>query len=297
MDDAVAVGDPDVLLRHTEVDEHVHARDAGGAGTGMHDLDLIRLLADYRECIDEGGAEDDRGTVLVVVEDRDLHALAQRAFDDEAFRCLDVLEVDAAEARLETGDDVDQLLRIRLVDLDVEDVDAGELLEQHALAFHDRFGRQRADVAEAEHGGTVGDDRDEVAARGHLGGRGRVADDLLAGVGDAGRVGQRELALGHHRLGRHDLDLAGWCTPVVVERSLLEKIGIAGHGVDEALQVGDFIGFSTISRSLAQPPARVASAQVPGSEGRSRIPQRSRRSITAISCRMRHRPGRQGRVR
>ena len=45
------------------------------------------------------------------------------------------------------------------VDLDVEDVDAGELLEQHRLAFHHRLGGERADIAEAEHGRAVGDRR------------------------------------------------------------------------------------------------------------------------------------------
>ena len=64
------------------------------------------------------------------------------------------------------GDDVDQLVRVALVDLDVEHVDAGELLEQHALAFHHRLAGERADVAQAEHRGAVGDHRDQVAARG-----------------------------------------------------------------------------------------------------------------------------------
>src|SRR3546814_7595959 len=63
-------------------------------------------------------------------------------------------------------DDVDQLVGVALVELDVEHVDAGELLEQHALAFHDGFTGQRADVAQAEHGGAVGDHRHQVAARG-----------------------------------------------------------------------------------------------------------------------------------
>ena len=146
-------------------------------------------------------ADDDRGAVLVVVEDRDLHALAQLALDVEALRRLDVLEVDAAEGRLERGDDVDQLVRVVLVDLDVEHVDAGELLEQHALAFHHRLGGERADVAQAEHRGAVGDHGDQVAARGVAERVRRVGDDLLAGRGDAGRIGEREVAL---------VDAAAW---------------------------------------------------------------------------------------
>src|SRR5439155_25146592 len=46
---------------------------------------------------------------------------------------LDVLEIDAAEGRLQAGDDVDETVGIGLGDLDVEHVDAGEFLEQQAL--------------------------------------------------------------------------------------------------------------------------------------------------------------------
>ena len=65
--------------------------------------------------------------------------------------------------------DLDELVGSRLVDLDVEDVDAGELLEQHRLAFHHRLGGQRADIAQAQHRGAVGDHRDQVAAGGEFG--------------------------------------------------------------------------------------------------------------------------------
>ena len=110
-------------------------------------------------------ADDDRRAVLVVVEDRDAHARLQPLLDLEAFRRLDVLEVDAAEGRLERRDHVDELVDVLLGDLDIEDVDAGELLEQDRLAFHHGLGGERADIAEAEHGGAVGDHGDEVLAR------------------------------------------------------------------------------------------------------------------------------------
>ena len=41
-------------------------------------------------------------------------------------------------------------------------VDAGELLEEQSLAFHDRHRRLGADVAEAENRGAVRDDGDRV---------------------------------------------------------------------------------------------------------------------------------------
>ena len=96
------------------------------------------------------------------------------------------------------------LSRFVLVDLDVEHVDAGELLEQDALAFHHRLGGQRADVAQAEHRGAVGDDGRPGCRARVAEGVGRVVDDLFAGRGDAGRVGQRQVALVDQLLGRRD---------------------------------------------------------------------------------------------
>ena len=109
---------------------------------------------------------DDRGAVLVVMEHRDVHQLAQPLLDDEALRRLDVLEVDAAPAVAEQLDAIDDLVGILGRDFEIDGIDVGEALEQHRLAFHHRLGRERAAVAEAEDGGAVGDDGDEIALDG-----------------------------------------------------------------------------------------------------------------------------------
>ena len=147
--------------------------------------------------------------MLVVMEHRDLHAFAQLALDGEAFRGLDVFEVDAAEGGFQAGNDLDQLVRVGLVDFDVEDIQAGELLEQYRLAFHHRLGGERADVAQTQHGGAVGDHAHEVAARGVVEGIGRIGNDFLAGSGHARRIRQGQVALVRKLFGRHDRDLAG----------------------------------------------------------------------------------------
>ena len=143
----------------------------------------------------------------------------------EALRRLDVLEVDAAEGRLERGDDVDELVGVGLVDLDVEHVDAGELLEQAALAFHHRLAGQRADVAQAQHGGAVGDDGDQVAARG-VGSAASSGSsrDLQAGGGHARASRPAQVALGGHVLGRQDHDLPRRRETMIVERCLDEEL-------------------------------------------------------------------------
>jgi len=155
--------------------------------------------------------------VLVVVEHGDAHAVAEVLLDDEAVRRLDVLEVDGTEGRLQGGDDVGQAPGVLLVDFDVENVDAGELLEQYRLALHHRLGGQRADVAKAEDGGAVGDDGDEIAADRRLPRRRRIGGDVLAGRGNPGRIGECQVPLGAERFGRCHLQLSRLRFAVVVE--------------------------------------------------------------------------------
>ena len=155
---------------------------------------------------DQRRAGDDGRAVLVVVEDGDLHRLLQRLFDVEALRRLDVFQVDAAEGGLQQLAGLDDLVGILGVQLDVEHVDVGESLEQDTLAFHDRLAGQRADVAQSEHRGAVGDHRDQVALGGVLECVLRVLLDLQAGIGDARGVGEAEIALGETRLGGNDFD-------------------------------------------------------------------------------------------
>src|SRR5690606_8468536 len=105
-------------------------------------------------------------TVLVVVKDGDFHPFAQLLLDVEAFRRLDVFQIDAAQRGLQGRDDVDQLVGVVFGQFDVEDVYAGELLEEAALALHDGLGGKRADVAQAEHGRAIGDDAHQVGTGG-----------------------------------------------------------------------------------------------------------------------------------
>jgi hypothetical protein len=140
----------------------------------------------------------------------------------KAFRSLDVLQIDAAEGGFEGGDHLDELVGILGVDLKVEDVDAGELLEQHRLAFHHRLAGQRADIAQAQHGGAVGDHRHQVAAGGIVAGGVGIGGDGFARGGDAGRVGQAQVTLGGHALGGFDRQLSGPRQTVIVQGGFTE---------------------------------------------------------------------------
>ena len=152
-------------------------------------LDLVELLADDAQGVDQGGQGDDRGAVLVVVEDGDVEFIAEAVLDFEAARCGDVLKVDAAVDRGHGLGDHDDFLGVLGVQADRPGVDIGELLEQCGLAFHDGQGRGGADVAQAQDGRTVGEHGDGVALDGQVAGRCRVLGDGQADAGDAGGVG------------------------------------------------------------------------------------------------------------
>src|SRR5690606_41938556 len=69
---------------------------------------LANVLAHPRQAIADCRRGDDGRAVLVIVEDRDVHPLGELALDVEALRGFDVLQIDAAQRRLQRRDDVDQ---------------------------------------------------------------------------------------------------------------------------------------------------------------------------------------------
>ena len=160
--------------------------------------------------------------MLIVMEHRDFHPGTEHFLDDEALRCLDVLKVDGPESRLQGRDHLDQLIGIVFGDLDVEAIDIGEFLEQDGFAFHDRLRRQSADGAQAQYGGAIGNDGNQVAAVGHFIGLRGILDDDAAGGGDTRRIGQRQVALRRQWLGGLDLQFAGPRQPMVFERSFIQ---------------------------------------------------------------------------
>src|SRR5690606_6582490 len=150
--------------------EQVQAGHGGGAGTRAHQLDGGNILANHFQAVQNGGRRNNGGTVLVVVEDGDLHALAQLLLDIEAPGRLDVFEVNAAKSRFERRNNIDEFVGVGFVQLNVEYIDAGKFFEQAAFAFHNGLGRQRANIAQTKHGGTVGNDAHQIGARGVHGG-------------------------------------------------------------------------------------------------------------------------------
>ena len=176
-------------------------------------LQVLDPLARDLQGVEEGGEHHDRGAVLVVVEDRDVEHLLEAVLHLEARRRGDVLQVDAAPRRRDRGDRPDEDLGVLRVDADGVGVDVAELLEQHRLALHHGHAGGRADVAQAEHRGAVGDHRDHVPLEGEVERLLAVLRDRPAHPGDARHVGGREVVAVLERHPDGHLDLAALVHP------------------------------------------------------------------------------------
>src|SRR5690606_18804705 len=153
--DAVDIADRDMLARQAHADQQVEAGERRRSGPAGRQPDLRDVLADDAKRIVNGRGDTDGGAVLIVMENRDIHPLTAEFLYDKAFGRLDIFQIDAAEGWLHRRDDIHQLFRVALIELDIEDINAGELLEEDRLPFHHRLGGERPDGAKAEHGRAV----------------------------------------------------------------------------------------------------------------------------------------------
>ena len=128
VDHALGVAEDQVLGPEADRFEQFEAGDAGRAGAVADELGVFDLAAGEIERIEQAGGGDDRGAVLVVVEDRDVEQFAQPLLDDEALRRLDVLEIDAAPAFAEQLDAIDDLVGVlRVTSRSMESMSAKRL--------------------------------------------------------------------------------------------------------------------------------------------------------------------------
>jgi hypothetical protein len=115
---------------------------------------------------------------------------------------------------------IDERVDISGVDLEIDGIHIGETLEQDSLAFHHRFGCQRPKIAQSKNGRAVRNHGNQIAAIGIVEG----APDLRrsrAPVRNAWRIGQRQIPLRGHRLGRRDFQLARLALAVKLKRFLI----------------------------------------------------------------------------
>src|SRR5262249_30828100 len=206
VDRAVLIDADDVADAARE--QNLDGRRRGGADARHDDGELPEVLSYDAQGVEQCRQHDDRGPVLVIVEDGDVEILAQALLDLETSGCGDVFQVDAAEGRRQELDRFHDLVGILRGQAHREGVHAGELLEQHRLAFHDGQRRLGSDVAEPQHGGAIGDDCDRVVLHGEGEGALAVVVDRQAYAGHPWRVGHGKVVTRPDGNLAPDLDLS-----------------------------------------------------------------------------------------
>ena len=189
-DDALGIEHKNIL--HADGKQHFCNRNTCCACAVDDDLQIAELLAGQLGCVHDSSGCNDSRAVLVVMEHRNIDHCFQLALDLKAARCGDILQVDAAEAACNQGNGLAEFFRILGVNAKRNGLYAAKLREQCAFAFHNRHGRERADVTEAEHCGAVRDDRNEICSAGQIIGQRRIFLDLQTGTRNTRRICHRK---------------------------------------------------------------------------------------------------------
>ena len=112
IDHALRVAKDEVLGPEADRLEQFEAGNSGGTRSVANEFGGCDLTACQVECVEQTGGGDNGSTVLIVMKDRNVHQLAQTLFDHEAFRCLDVFEIDPAPAFAQKFHAIDDLVGI-----------------------------------------------------------------------------------------------------------------------------------------------------------------------------------------
>ena len=195
-------------MRHTHAFDQLAAGNCRCTSAIDHKLDVFQFAPGKVAGIDQPRCCNDRCTVLIIMEYRNIHDFAQALLNDETFWRLDVFKVNAAKRCAKEAYAIDKLVNVFGRNFKVDAVNIGKAFEQNSLAFHHRLGRQRAKVTKTKNGGAVGNHRNDVALGGIIICRRRVLGDFKTGHRNTRRIRQGQIALSGQRLGRRDFDFA-----------------------------------------------------------------------------------------
>ena len=101
--------------------------------------------------------------MLVIMHHGNVKSLLQPFFNIETLWCLDIFKIDTAKRRRNLLNGLAKLLRVFLIHLNIEDINATINLEKKPLTFHDRLPTHCTDVAQSQYGRAVADNGHKIA--------------------------------------------------------------------------------------------------------------------------------------
>ena len=194
--------------------------------------------------------------MLVVMEHRDLHALLEPVLDVEAFRRLEVLQIDAAEGRLQRGDHRRPRDRPSCASISMSNTSMpANFLNRTALPSITGLPASGPILPRPSTAVPFDTTATRLARAVSSAACGRIGDDRLAGGRHARRIGERQVALVAERLGRLDLQLSGLRRAVIDQRAGAQIVGYRrGHCHTPVQSGADNMAFVPRGQSATEPP-------------------------------------------
>ena len=222
VDDALRVAENDVLALHAEAHVMLGAGDARRSRAVEDHAHFADVFADNLQSIQQGGAGNDRGAVLVVVKDGNLHRLARGS--SSIWKQSGAL----MSSRLippKVGSSNWQSLMISsgswLFTSMSKTSTSAKRLKRTALPSMTGLPARAPMSPRPSTAVPLLSTATRLPRAGVLEGVLRILLDFKAGLGNAGRVGQAQIALRAARLGGRDFNLSGTRPVVIIEGLLL----------------------------------------------------------------------------
>ena len=197
-------------------------KEPGAAGTHVpdpvdHHTGFFNILIHEVEGVDQGRCRNHRGTVDILMEHGNVHGLAEPIVDIKTLGKVDVFKDDAAKRGFQSKDCLNEALGIRDIQLEIEHIDIRQPLEKDDHPFLDRLGRFRPHIAQIRHRRAIGNDSQQVGARGVPKDLRRVFGNGRRGKDRPGQIGKAQLQRRQTRFGGPQFNLSGAITFVVIE--------------------------------------------------------------------------------
>ena len=129
---------------------------ASSTGTIYNNLGIAEPLANQLEAIHQCRYSNYSSTMLVIMENRNIHGFLQAVLNIKALRCLDILQVNAAKARLQHLHSMTNIIHIAGVQAKRHGIHTGKTLEKNRFSLHNRQSGTCSNIAQPQHSSAIG---------------------------------------------------------------------------------------------------------------------------------------------
>ena len=112
------------------LDQQLHTGNGGSTGSHTNNFGVFDVLALNFQRVEHTGRCYNGGTVLIVMEYRNLAAFDQFLLDFETFRRFDIFKINTAERISDIGNRVDEFFSSPVFNFNIDGIQSGKTLKQ-----------------------------------------------------------------------------------------------------------------------------------------------------------------------